>query len=94
MNFQVDKTTDPIVFENRMRDMRLRIGDDEHDTSQDQHILHMTGYEFLDNWLKWNGIIGYTDLIVDVIYTAYGIDLNEDDQHMERRLCNDTETNQ
>lgn len=32
-----------------------------------QYVGNMTDYELFDAWLKWNGIIGYTDDIIDVV---------------------------
>lgn len=32
-----------------------------------QYVENMTDYELFDAWLKWNGIIGYTDDIIDVV---------------------------
>lgn len=58
-----------------MEDLRQRRGLDENDTSEDQEILEMSGYEFLDEWLKWTGILGYTDDIINVVKVAFGIDL-------------------
>lgn len=62
---------------NIMEDLRQRRGLDECDTSEDKEILTMSGLEFFDEWLKWNGMIGWTSEILDVIYAAYGIDLTE-----------------
>lgn len=71
-----------------MKDLRQRRGLDENDTSQDEEILEMSGFEFFDEWLKWNGFIGYTQDFLDVIFCAYGIDLREFpfDEPMERIL--------
>lgn len=71
-----------------MRDLRQRRDLDEDDTSCDEEILEMYGYTFLDEWLKWNGFIGYTSDILDVIHAAYGIDLTECpfDEPIERIL--------
>ena len=60
-----------------MRDLRQRRDLNEDDTSQDQEILKMPGFHLFDEWLKWNGFIGYTRDFLDVIYAAYGIDLTE-----------------
>lgn len=68
---------EPEVPNYMMRDLRQRRGLDEHDTSQDEEILQMSGADFFDEWLAWNGIIGYTAEILDVIFAAYGIDLTE-----------------
>ena len=61
-----------------MEDLRQRRGLDEDDTSEDEESLAMSGFEFLDEWLNWTGIIGYTAEIIDAIRMAYGIDLTED----------------
>ena len=67
------------IPENIMRDMRERRGLDATDTSEDQEILNMSKREFLDEWLDWEGIIGYTTQIMDMIYYAFGIDLESDE---------------
>ena len=60
-----------------MEDLRQRRGLEEDDTSEDQEILEMSGYEFFDEWLKWQGFIGYTDDFLNVINVAFGIDLTQ-----------------
>lgn len=67
----------PEISDYTMKELRQRRGLDEYDTSEDTEILEMSGFEFLDEWLQWNGIIGYTEMIVETIYAAYGIDLTE-----------------
>lgn len=69
-----------------MKDLRQRRELDEDDISHDAEILEMSGFEFFDEWLKWNGFIGYTSDFLDVIYSAYGIDLTEYpfDEQIER----------
>ena len=58
-----------------MRAVRQNIGLDEDDTSRDEEIMEMDGEEIVDRYLTWNGIIGYTYNIIDVvsqaIYEAY-----------------------
>lgn len=76
----VDKTYymfDQEVDSYTMEELRQRRGLDEDDMSEDEDILAMSGFEFLDEWLNWQGIIGYTGQIVDVIRMAYGIDLTD-----------------
>lgn len=41
-------------------------------------IVKMTPYQKVNNWLKYNGIIGYTSDILDIISAAYNINLNRD----------------
>jgi hypothetical protein len=69
-----------------MRDLRQIRDLDDDDTSQDKDILKMSGFAFFDQWLKWNGFIGYTSDFIDVIYSAFGIDLTEEpfDGHIDR----------
>ena len=60
-----------------MQDLRQHAGLEEYDTSNDDKILKMSGFAFLNACLEWNGIIGYTGEIIDAIQMAYGIDLTE-----------------
>ena len=63
------------VPEHIMEIMRQRRYLDEYDESEDEEILAMSGVDFLHNWLEWEGIIGYTDELLQVIEMAFGIDL-------------------
>lgn len=58
-----------------MRAVRQNIGLEEDDTSRDAEIMEMDGEEIVDRYLTWNGIIGYTSYVIDVvsqaIYEAY-----------------------
>ena len=76
----------PTVPNYIMRDLRQRRDLDEDDISQDEDILKMSGFTLFDEWLKWNGFIGYTSDFIDVIYAAYGVDLTEEpfDGRIER----------
>ena len=71
-----------------MEELRQVMGLDEDDSSIDEEILRMSGFEFLNKWLEWNGIIGWTGSILNVIQMAYGIDLTEYpfDDEIERSL--------
>lgn len=60
-----------------MEDLRQRRGLEEDDTSEDQEILEMSGYEFFSEWLRWQGILGYEDSILNAIKAAFGIDLTQ-----------------
>jgi hypothetical protein len=60
-----------------MEDLRERRDLDCMDESQDEEILKMDGWEFLNEWLNWQGIIGYTSDIIEVVGLAFGIDLTE-----------------
>jgi len=67
----------PVVYTDAMHDLRQRLGYDKYDTNADEKILAMSGHEFLEEYMSWNGIIGYADMIIEAVYMAYGIDLNE-----------------
>ena len=41
-------------------------------------IAEMTPHQKVRNWLKWNGILCFTDDILDVVSAAYGIILEPD----------------
>lgn len=53
-----------------MRAVRQNIGLEEDDTSRDAEIMEMNGEEIVDRYLTWNGIIGYTPYIIDVVSQA------------------------
>ena len=57
-----------------MSDIRENMYLEPDDTSRDEDILKLDGEDFLNKWLEWNGICGYTRDIMDVIYYAFGID--------------------
>lgn len=63
------------VPEEIMEIMRRRRYLEEDDTSEDKEILEMSGIDFLDEWLAWEGIYGYTYSILEIIEMAFGIDL-------------------
>ena len=50
-----------------MRSVRQSMGLDENDTSRDDAIMEMDSYELLDRFLEWEGIIGYTQKIVNIL---------------------------
>lgn len=78
---------DPIVSNDTMEIMRQRRYLEEDDSSEDMEILNMSPRDFLDEMLGWKGIIGYTDDIIDMIYEAYGVDLNLlEDKEYEREV--------
>lgn len=76
------------VPEHIMEIMRQRRYLDEYDESEDQEILKMSGKEFLDELLGWEGLLGYTDYIIEIIEMAYGIDLENwpFDETIEREI--------
>lgn len=50
------------------------IDEAEHTESE---VNEMDSTELLDSWLQYNGIIGYTDDIKDVIEAAFDVDLED-----------------
>lgn len=69
--------TKQYVPDHIMENLRERRDLDCMDESQDEEILKMDGWDFLNEWLNWQGIIGYTSDIMEVVGLAFGIDLTE-----------------
>lgn len=87
MENNIYATESPVVDKYTMQNMRQRFGLEENDTSADKEIFTMSGYEFLNELLHWEGFIGYTDMILDAIYMAYGVSLEElNEMEMRREL--------
>ena len=42
-----------------------------------EEVDAMTRYEMVDVWMKYNGIIGYTDEIIKVLSSATGVNLEK-----------------
>jgi len=57
----------PKYSEKLMTRNRMFLGLDSDDTSLDDEINLLTPKLLLDNCLKWEGIIGYTDLIISLV---------------------------
>lgn len=72
LKFHRNDVTVPVYI---MQELRMRRGLDEDDMSEDAEILAMSGAEFLNEWLGWQGIYGYTEQILDVVQMAFGVDL-------------------
>lgn len=50
--------------------------DEEYGYSEEE-INSMSPYELIDEWLQWEGIIGYTDDILTLVRRLYHVDLIE-----------------
>lgn len=64
------------VPETLMGYLREQRGLEPTDTSEDEAILSMPGASFLEEWLAWEGIFGYTRQIIETIKCAFGINLD------------------
>ena len=62
-----------------MENLRARRGLEYDDATEDDDILTMSGSEFLDELLSWEGLLGYTNSIMEYIELAFGVDLNNVD---------------
>ena len=51
------------------------IDDAEYD---EQEVMNMTPYELIDKWLEWEGIIGYTEDILEAVSEVYDVELIDD----------------
>ena len=43
----------------------------------EEEVAEMNRYEMVDEWLRYNGIIGYTDDIIKVLSSATGVNLEK-----------------
>lgn len=41
----------------------------------EQEVNNMTNYEIFDAWLKYQGIIGYTDIIIEKVESIFDVDI-------------------
>lgn len=59
-----------------MRNVRGNLDLEVDDTSKDDLIMKMSKKEVLERYFIWEGIYGYSDIILDLIYDIYGVDLS------------------
>ena len=58
-----------------MRSIRERLGVTPNDTSMDAEIAAMDKVEVMRQWLEWEGICGYTSLVVELVQDIFGVEL-------------------
>ena len=58
-----------------MRGVRERLGVTPNDTSMDAEIAAMDKVEVMRQWLEWEGICGYTSLVVELVQDIFGVEL-------------------
>ena len=63
-----------------MENLRQRRGLEADDDSQDNRIENMSKARIIKEYLSWEGLIGYGDMIIDLINDVYGIDLYSYDE--------------
>ena len=61
--------------DNIMEALRQRLGLEENDTSKDDLIMEMEPEDVLDMYLCWEGIIGWTGRIIEIVEEVYRVDL-------------------
>lgn len=88
MNQEIYIDKNPGIPKSVMKEMRERFGYDEDDASNDEEILTLYGKDFLEEYMSWNGICGFSDMIIEAIYMAYGINLEDEpfDRDIERKV--------
>lgn len=42
----------------------------------ESEIKEMSDYELFDAWLRWEGIIGWTDTILNNVRDVFGVEIN------------------
>ena len=63
-----------------MKNVRQNMGVEEWDTSLDSEIDKMSPGEVLDRYWTYEGLMGYTNLIVDTVFDVFGLDREEEDE--------------
>lgn len=63
-----------------MKNVRQNMGVEEWDTSLDSEIDKMSPGEVLDRYWEYEGLMGYTSLIVDTVFDVFGLDREEEDE--------------
>ena len=58
-----------------MRSVRERLGTAPNSTLMDAEIAAMDKVEVMRQWLEWEGICGYTSLLVDLVQDIFGVEL-------------------
>ena len=61
---------------------------DEDESFKREELEQMDCRDLVDEWMQWNGMHGYTDQVIDVVFAAYEPislqivfdDMDEDDQ--------------
>lgn len=43
---------------------------------KESRVESLSPYEMVNAWLRYEGIINYTDIIIEVVSAAYGIELD------------------
>lgn len=77
---EVKRETDATYLfpERIVKVVRQTMGLDADDYTRDREIACMSHREVFDAWLTWDGIIGYTEVILDTIEEIYKITLEEE----------------
>lgn len=63
--------------ENIMKRCRERLGLEPDDTSRDEEINHYSAREAFEECCNWEGLIGWSETLIDWIECCFEIDLNE-----------------
>lgn len=44
---------------------------DEDESFKREELEQMDSHDLVDAWMQWNGFIGWTDQVIDVVFAAY-----------------------
>lgn len=77
MEVKININENPAVDIGTLENMRERFDLEPDDECLDEAILQMDNRLFFKHLLEWEGLIGYTDFILEMIEMAYGIDLTD-----------------
>lgn len=83
-----DKNTTAKYPEYILKCVRQRHDLEANNTSQDKAFQSWSKYQILNDYLIWNGILGYTDTFISLFEDIYGIELKEDEITYDAELEN------
>ena len=62
-----------------METVRQRLGIEKGNTTKDDYINGLKENKVVEMYLSWKGIIGYGNMIINLIEDVYGVKLKESD---------------
>ena len=63
--------------EDIMERVRMALGHDANNKDKDAEIMEMDKIDILELCLRWEGIMGYSSMIIDIINNIYGVYLDD-----------------
>ena len=62
-----------------MRNIRERMCLEPFDKSKDAEIMKLTKRQAFKEWLEWEGLVGFSDYILEAVEEIFGVDIPIDE---------------